>query len=220
MVWRAAFLFAVLVALLGVLIALPAHLFNQLSSWRVWFALAANFVFFAGAAWRGATLGKLAKNKDDRQLQSASGRVAFAVRGAGLLAVYAGAIYEFSRSEPCLATAIVGVALALAAIVINRLAISALGKFWDKLVIKDDHRLITDGIYAFVRHPIYASYILLFFGYVALFQAPISAAILAIVSAIWFGKRIEIEEKMLIEKFGDEYRRYCERSKRLFPFVY
>jgi len=31
--------------------------------------------------------------------------------------------------------------------------------------------------------------------------------------------RIKIEEKMLIEKFGDEYREYMKKTKRLIPFV-
>jgi len=32
--------------------------------------------------------------------------------------------------------------------------------------------------------------------------------------------RIKIEEKMLIEKFGDEYRQYMEKTKKLIPFIY
>lgn len=220
MLGRVAFLFSLLLLLAGVLIALPAYWFNQLSAWQVWVALALYVVFFAGAAMRGAKHGKLAKDKDDRQLRSASGRIAVGVRSAGLLGVHVGAIWEFSRAEPTLWLSLVGIALMLAGLAMNRLAISTLGKFWDKLVIKDDHRLITEGIYSVVRHPIYASYILLFFGYVALFHAPISAAALALVSVVWFGSRIAIEEAMLIEKFGDEYRRYRERTKRLFPFVY
>jgi protein-S-isoprenylcysteine O-methyltransferase Ste14 len=32
--------------------------------------------------------------------------------------------------------------------------------------------------------------------------------------------RTKIEEKMLIEKFGDEYRDYMKKTKKLIPFVY
>jgi len=32
--------------------------------------------------------------------------------------------------------------------------------------------------------------------------------------------RVEIEERMLIERLGDEYRAYMRRTKKLIPFIY
>jgi len=32
--------------------------------------------------------------------------------------------------------------------------------------------------------------------------------------------RIKIEESMLIKKFGDEYREYTEKTKKIIPFIY
>ena len=37
---------------------------------------------------------------------------------------------------------------------------------------------------------------------------------------VWFGNRMTIEEKMLEERFGEEYQSYCQQSKRLFPYIY
>ncbi len=220
MFWRAVFLFGLLLALTAILIVLPACLFNQLSAWQTWSAFAFYVVFFSGAVWRSITHGKLAKDKDDRQLKTVSGRIAAVVRAAGLLAAHTVAIYEFSESNSFLWLSLIGVGAMLLGLMVNRLAISALGKFWDKLVIKEDHRLITEGIYAHIRHPIYTSYILLFAGYATLFHAPMSAMLFAVVLAIWYGSRISLEEAMLIEKFGDAYREYCLKTKRLFPFLY
>lgn len=220
MFWRAVFLFGLLEMLIGVLIVLPAYFFNQALAWQTWSASLLYFIFFAGAAWRGVKHGKLAKDKDDRQLSNLSGRIAAVVRSFGLLAAHIIAIYEFSQQESLIWLSFVGIGLMMLGLMVNRMAISALGKFWDKLVIKEDHRLITEGIYAHIRHPIYTSYILLFMGYVVLFQAPVSAVLFIAVLVVWYGSRISLEEAMLIEKFGDAYRKYCTKTKRLFPFVY
>lgn len=32
--------------------------------------------------------------------------------------------------------------------------------------------------------------------------------------------RIKIEEKMMLEKFGDEYQEYMKKSKKLIPYLY
>lgn len=220
MFWRAIFLFGLLAILNSTLILLPAYYFNQLSAWQTWTAFALYSVFFSSAAWRGIKHGKLAKDKDDRQLKTTSGRIAAIIRSIGLLAAHVLAIYEFADRETLVWLSLIGIGLMIAGLVVNRLAISALGKFWDKLVIKEDHRLITEGIYAYIRHPIYTSYLLLFLGYTVLFQAPISAIIFMAVLSIWYGSRISLEESMLIEKFGDAYRQYCTKTKRLFPFLY
>lgn len=220
MFWRAVFLFGLLAMLTAILILLPAYFFSQLSAWQTWGASLLYLIFFAGAAWRGVKHGKLAKDKDDRQLKTLSGRIAAVVRSLGLLVAHVLAVYEFSQQESLAWLSLIGIGLMILGVVVNRMAISALGKFWDKLVIKEDHRLITEGIYAYIRHPIYTSYILLFIGYVVLFHAPMSAMIFLIVLSIWYGSRISLEEAMLIEKFGDAYRDYCTKTKRLIPFFY
>ncbi|MGQ9805243.1 MAG: methyltransferase family protein [Chlorobiales bacterium] len=220
MFWRAVFLFGLLAVLTGTLILIPAYWFHQLSAWQTWVAFALYIVFFASAAWRGIKHGKLAKDKDDRQLKTVSGRVAAVVRSLGLLVAHVFAVYEFSQQDSPVWLSLIGIGLMILGLVVNRMAISALGKFWDKLVIKEDHRLIIEGIYAYIRHPIYTSYILLFMGYVVLFQAPISALLFAVVMSVWYGSRISLEEAMLIEKFGDAYRDYCTKTKRLIPFFY
>jgi len=32
--------------------------------------------------------------------------------------------------------------------------------------------------------------------------------------------RIGVEERMLIERFGDEYREYMKKTKKIIPFIY
>lgn len=113
-----------------------------------------------------------------------------------------------------------GIILICAAIIVSQVAIKTLGKFFDRLTIKSDHRLVTDGIYSLIRHPIYTSYILLFLGFCIMLQSLWGSGLLLMVCVVWFGNRIAIEEQMLEERFGEEYQSYSQQTKRLFPYIY
>lgn len=77
-------------------------------------------------------------------------------------------------------------------------------------------RLVTEGVYEKVRHPIYSADIVLawsiFFFYpdVRIFA---SVLWLTLVMSVW----MKIEEKALIEKFGREYEGYRLRVPKIFP---
>ncbi len=224
-VLKAALLFALLLLLVGVLIVLPAYLFGVSSTLQAQVAAAGYIVFFSNAVWRGTQHGGFVASKDDKQVQHTGGRLAAAFRIAGLLGVHWLAPYTVAEVVSTTtidfgAPAMLGVALMLIAFGVNFSAMRTLGRFWDKLVIKENHRVVRDGIYSVIRHPIYTSYIMLFVGYCFLYESWLSLVLLAAVSVVWFGSRIKIEENMLVEKFGDEYRDYMKRTKRLFPFVY
>jgi len=88
------------------------------------------------------------------------------------------------------------------------------------LHIEDDHRLITTGVFRYIRHPVYAGGIL---GLVGIYMAFRSIIMLILVSTLYFiviRHRMLFEEEMLVDEFGDEYREYMKRTKRLIPFLY
>src|SRR5262249_39315712 len=96
-----------------------------------------------------------------------------------------------------------------------------LGRFFTpNVAIVTDHRLIDSGPYRFIRHPTYSGFLLIVLGLglacanaasLAIMFIPVSAALL------W---RIQIEERVLTEAFGERYRAYASRTKRLIPFIY
>lgn len=88
-----------------------------------------------------------------------------------------------------------------------------------RLLITDEHKLITDGIFGHIRHPLYLGRIVADFGF-ALFFSSLWGAVLMAISALFFLLRIRIEEEMLIKEFGDAYHEYREHTKRLIPYVY
>jgi protein-S-isoprenylcysteine O-methyltransferase Ste14 len=213
------------VALLGfiaVLIGLPAWLFGVVDTWQVIFLCVGYLFFFFGTVWRAVRYGKLASRSEDKQVKNASGKFAYMVLPVGLLGVHWLAIYDFSQSENpnMILLSTLSITLIVTAIILSQVAIRTLGKFFDRLTIKTDHQLVKEGIYSVVRHPIYSSYLLLFMGFCTMLQSFSGLGLLTVISIIWFGSRIQIEEAMLIDQFGDEYRNYQQQTKRLIPFVY
>jgi protein-S-isoprenylcysteine O-methyltransferase Ste14 len=81
---------------------------------------------------------------------------------------------------------------------------------------RKEHKLVTNGIYRYVRHPLYTigSSLFISFGMMADNWFIILLGVLAfVVMAI----RTPKEEANLIEKFGDEYREYMNRTGRFLP---
>jgi protein-S-isoprenylcysteine O-methyltransferase Ste14 len=114
-----------------------------------------------------------------------------------------------------------GLFVAIAALVMFHLTHRALGRNWSvSLDVREDHQLVTDGIYRRVRHPMYSAFwlwaiaqALLLPNWVAGFSG------LAGFGILFFG-RIAREERMMLETFGDDYRAYMARTGRIFPSIF
>jgi len=111
-----------------------------------------------------------------------------------------------------------GVALTLAGFALLQWAQVTLGKSWsDTPRMMKEQALITSGPYQFIRHPIYTAFILI-----------LGSALL--ISANWFiglawlgmtvlevASRVDFEESLMLEYFGDQYRDYMQKTGRLLP---
>ena len=124
---------------------------------------------------------------------------------------------SFDYSLPEWASGIGAAAFALSLVVRWR-AQTALGRQWSfTLETARGHALVTQGIFAWVRHPIYVSLLLWALAQPLLLQNAVAGVAGAIaVALIWF-VRVPREERMMLETFGDEYRRYMARTGRFFP---
>ena len=96
----------------------------------------------------------------------------------------------------------------------------ALGsRFASVVAIQEGHSLRTDGIYALARHPSYLGILLLDIGFAGVFRSTVALLLLPMV--FWmFKRRMDVEETLLVDGFGDEYRAYMKRTPRLMPGVY
>lgn len=96
-----------------------------------------------------------------------------------------------------------------------------LGRNWSvTLEVREGHQLVTQGVYAFVRHPMYASFFL--WGIAQALLIPNWIAGLAGLTAVaaLYAVRQEKEEAMMRETFGAQYDAYCQRTRRLIPGVF
>ena len=111
-----------------------------------------------------------------------------------------------------------GVALALAGFALLQWAQVTLGKSWsDTPRMMKEQTLITSGPYQFIRHPIYTAFILIL-GSMLLISAN------WLIGLAWIGmtimeaaSRVDFEESLMLEYFGDQYREYIKKTGRLLP---
>jgi protein-S-isoprenylcysteine O-methyltransferase Ste14 len=92
-----------------------------------------------------------------------------------------------------------------------------LGRAFSKaLTIQEEHKVVTDGPYRRVRHPMYTAFLIYFLSWFL-----ISTSLLFIIVWLLFLftliARMPKEEEMLITQFGEEYREYMKRTGRLLP---
>jgi protein-S-isoprenylcysteine O-methyltransferase Ste14 len=109
-----------------------------------------------------------------------------------------------------------------AVLLASALAMWALRVFasWRLLAHVDvGHALCLEGPYRFVRHPIYLALDLWALG--SALTCPNALTIAGAVGVIIGSDlRSRVEERLLAEVFGDQYRSYAARVRRLLPGVY
>jgi protein-S-isoprenylcysteine O-methyltransferase Ste14 len=82
---------------------------------------------------------------------------------------------------------------------------------------KQNGQLVTNGLYHWMRHPIYTGILLVSYGY-AIYSSSWLRLIVACVLLILFYLKSSYEEKLLSKKFSD-YTAYQKRTARFFPFL-
>ena len=96
-----------------------------------------------------------------------------------------------------------------------------LGRQWSaSLEIRDSHQIVRAGVYRLIRHPMYSSFWLWALAQAFLLPNAVAALSGLVAIAILFFTRIDHEERMLTEAFGDDYRAYMRETKRIIPGIY
>ena len=95
-----------------------------------------------------------------------------------------------------------------------------MGRSWTPtLGLREDHQLVTDGIFKFIRHPMYAAHLLWALAQPLILTNWIAGYSFLIAQIAQYWLRIGQEEAMLIEEFGHDYPEYMERTGRFFPKI-
>ncbi len=211
--------------LIAIALWLPAYLLNVWRSWQMLTLYGAYLLFLIGAVWNTIATGQVSQKFESKSVQKELG-ISTTLATAGLWLLHPLAIYDFANQQSLslilnkTVTGAIAVLLLIGAILLVHHATRTLGKFFDRLIIKDDHVLITKGIYGVIRHPVYLAYLMLFSGFSILMQSLYGLVLLALAGSVVFGNHIRVEEAMLERHFGSTFRDYCARTKKLIPFIY
>jgi protein-S-isoprenylcysteine O-methyltransferase Ste14 len=81
---------------------------------------------------------------------------------------------------------------------------------------RSEHKLVTKGPYRWIRHPLYTFGTAFFLSF-ALMADSWFIAVMAILAIVLLSIRLPTEEALLIEKFGDEYRKYMKHTGKYLP---
>lgn len=93
-----------------------------------------------------------------------------------------------------------------------------LGLNWTpELEIRAGHTLVTTGVFKQIRHPMYAAHILWGLAQPLLLHNWIAGFSMLVTTLLLYLVRLPLEERMLVEQFGGEYRAYMHHTGRLLP---
>lgn len=111
-----------------------------------------------------------------------------------------------------------GAVLFAGAIALLGITHRALGPSWTPtLGLRKDHQLVTSGIFKYIRHPMYAAHLLWAVAQPMLLHNWIAGFSFLVVALPQYLLRVEAEEEMMLDSFGEEYADYMEDTGRIFP---
>ncbi len=129
--------------------------------------------------------------------------------------------WHVGRMEPGVLFNVIGLALMAAGILIRTAAARTLGRYYSRtLLVREEHRVVSEGLYGRIRHPGYLGVITLFLGAGLSTGNWIALVLIAIMVIPAYLRRMAVEEGMLAQALGSEYKEYMERTRRLIPFFY
>ena len=93
-----------------------------------------------------------------------------------------------------------------------------LGENWRMATeLREQHKLITSGVFQYIRHPMYSAHWLWGIAQALLIHNWIAGLASLIIFVPLYLLRVRREEQMMLEQFGEEYRLYMKRTGRIIP---
>jgi protein-S-isoprenylcysteine O-methyltransferase Ste14 len=174
-------------------------------------------------AWVGLGIALFARSRGrgrSTRRRDVSSLFGMALQGVGFALVF-GIQERWTRVRwPELLRAGASILLSAGAVLLVGWALRVLGKQWSLAArLLEDHRLITGGPYAWVRHPIYVGFLVLLLASGA---AVSSLAVIGGATALYVAGtlvRTSREDRLLRASFGNEYESYARRVPALVPRI-
>jgi protein-S-isoprenylcysteine O-methyltransferase Ste14 len=127
-------------------------------------------------------------------------------------------VFSFADYTLRLGSLVAGVACYVFGLALFHRSHADLGTNWSvTLQVRENHRLIIRGVYRRVRHPMYAALFLYSVGQALVVPNWIAGPSYLIALAILVSYRVGVEERMMLEEFGDDYAAYVTTTNRFVP---
>lgn len=94
------------------------------------------------------------------------------------------------------------------------------GLYSGHVEVQSDHQLVQSGPYHFVRHPAYTGYLLFALGLSIGYASWLGLLSIPLLLIPGLAYRILVEERLLSSWFGDEFKLYKGRTKKLIPGIW
>jgi protein-S-isoprenylcysteine O-methyltransferase Ste14 len=94
------------------------------------------------------------------------------------------------------------------------------GLYSGHVEVQTGHRLVKEGPYRLVRHPGYTGFVLMALGLAIGYSSLIGLAAIPVLLLPGLAYRMQVEERLLKEQFGEEYQRYSSNTKKLIPGIW
>lgn len=172
-------------------------------------------ILIATEIWVLVKLGKNAKNVDNGSV------VVLNVCFVAVLSIdYALLLQDADKLQFKWILTWAGIIILLIGMILRWGSIWFLGRYFTgRVQIQDDHELISRGIYRRLRHPSYTGGIMIFIGIALSINNWLALIVNLLIIAGAYLYRIKIEERALINYFGDAYKEYMKRTWKLFPYL-
>jgi len=122
-------------------------------------------------------------------------------------------------NDPLLA--ISGNVIMVTGLLLRVFAVLTLKEYYTRtLKIQENQKIIDVGLYKHLRHPGYLGLIMIWTGAGLSSNNYLILIIVALLTLSAYHYRMNSEEKMLIEAFGDDYKNYMQRTWRIAPLIY
>jgi protein-S-isoprenylcysteine O-methyltransferase Ste14 len=145
----------------------------------------------------------------------AANTLCFVVTGGHAPSLFGGSV------EAIFSVRMAALLLLIFGLIVRWTAITTLGRaFSANVAIRDAQQLQTGGLYAVVRHPSYLGMEIIFLA-IGLYAGNwLALAIMLIPTTAALIYRIDVEEAVLRNAFGQQYTDYSAKTKRLIPGIY
>jgi protein-S-isoprenylcysteine O-methyltransferase Ste14 len=126
----------------------------------------------------------------------------------------------YGRIQPWNTYFAIGALLVVTGLIIRVTSILTLRQQFTYTVTKiENHELIENGLYKYIRHPGYLGQLIIFAGIAASLSNWLSVIFMIVPVFLGYNYRIRVEERFMIEEMGQKYIDYQKRTKRLVPGI-